>query len=231
MTPVQKGVAHSAHTAAAAHTYNRTRARARRHPSRRAWRTAHSPQRGERLLVVVVRGAHGGHHHGLRVPSQGVLRARAVPHHPRREQFRRTQRRDSRARSQQPRNTHRPSPPPPSPPPTHTHTCSSRVSLLSLYGMCFGFPCTSCSTSVWITLPSAVSERLILMPSFMRAPVAPVFDGLRGGGGGGDWGMHNRMRGGGGGDGGMHNRMRGGGGGDGGMHNRMGGGGGGARAR
>ena len=47
---------------------------------------------------------------------------------------------------------------------------SNLVSLESLYGICLDFP----STKEDITLPKAVKERLILIPSFNVYPVAPV---------------------------------------------------------
>ena len=53
-------------------------------------------------------------------------------------------------------------------------SCNSRVSLESLYGICEDFP----STNDEITLPNAVSDKLILIPSFNVYPVAPVFDYL-----------------------------------------------------
>jgi hypothetical protein len=52
----------------------------------------------------------------------------------------------------------------------NTHTCSNLVSLESLYGICDDFP----STKADITLPRAANERLILVASFKRSPVAPV---------------------------------------------------------
>mmetsp|Transcript_5045 Transcript_5045/g.15301 ORF Transcript_5045/g.15301 Transcript_5045/m.15301 type:complete len:219 (-) Transcript_5045:647-1303(-) len=51
-------------------------------------------------------------------------------------------------------------------------SCSIRVSLESLYGMCPPFP----STRALITFPNALSERLILVASLSRSPVAPVLD-------------------------------------------------------
>eukprot|EP00955_Chlamydomonas_euryale_P043649 352664-Chlamydomonas_euryale.AAC.6 len=51
-------------------------------------------------------------------------------------------------------------------------TCSRRVSLESRYGTWPLFP----STSAEMTFPSADSERLILVASLRRSPVAPVFD-------------------------------------------------------
>ena len=48
---------------------------------------------------------------------------------------------------------------------------SSRVSFESRYGMCCDLP----STNAEITLPSADSDRLILVASFRRSPVACVF--------------------------------------------------------
>ena len=51
----------------------------------------------------------------------------------------------------------------------------SRVSLESLYGMCFDFP----STRAEITLPSAERERLIFVASFKRSPVAPVINKVK----------------------------------------------------
>ena len=53
-------------------------------------------------------------------------------------------------------------------------SCRRRVSLESRYGMCCDFP----STSELMTLPRAVNDRLILMPSFIVQPVAPVFEFL-----------------------------------------------------
>jgi hypothetical protein len=47
---------------------------------------------------------------------------------------------------------------------------SKRVNLESLYGICLDYP----STREEITLPRAVKERLILIPSFKVYPVAPV---------------------------------------------------------
>ena len=48
-------------------------------------------------------------------------------------------------------------------------TCSSRVSLESRYGMCLLLP----STREEMTFPRADSDRLILVASFNRSPVAP----------------------------------------------------------
>lgn len=49
-------------------------------------------------------------------------------------------------------------------------SCSSRVSFELRYGMCVLLP----STSADMTLPSVDSDRLILVASFRRTPVAPV---------------------------------------------------------
>ena len=51
---------------------------------------------------------------------------------------------------------------------------SRRVNLESRYGICYDLP----STSELITLPSAVRDKLILMPSFIVWPVAPVLEFL-----------------------------------------------------
>ncbi len=53
-----------------------------------------------------------------------------------------------------------------------SESCSSRVSFESRYGMCLPLP----STSELITLPSADSDRLILVASLRRTPVAWVGD-------------------------------------------------------
>lgn len=52
-----------------------------------------------------------------------------------------------------------------------SESCNRRVSLESLYGIC---PPFLLYTRAFITLPSAVKERLILAPSFRVSPVAPV---------------------------------------------------------
>ncbi len=49
-------------------------------------------------------------------------------------------------------------------------SCSKRVSLESLYGMCLDLP----STSADMTLPYAESDRLIFVASLSRSPVAPI---------------------------------------------------------
>ena len=53
---------------------------------------------------------------------------------------------------------------------SRSFTCSSRVSLESLYGMCLLLP----STRAEMTFPRADSDRLILVASFSRSPVAPA---------------------------------------------------------
>ena len=55
-----------------------------------------------------------------------------------------------------------------------SESCNSRVNFESLYGICEDFP----STKDEITLPNAVSDKLILIPSFNVYPVAPVLDDL-----------------------------------------------------
>ena len=50
-----------------------------------------------------------------------------------------------------------------------SESCKSLVSFESLYGMCFDLP----STSAEMTLPRADSDKLILVASFKRSPVAP----------------------------------------------------------
>ena len=59
-----------------------------------------------------------------------------------------------------------------------SESCSRRVSLESRYGMCYDFLEETPSTSALMTFPKAVSDRLILMPSFIVWPVAPVFEFL-----------------------------------------------------
>ncbi len=54
--------------------------------------------------------------------------------------------------------------------PPNTPTCSRRVSLESRYGTC----AAPASVNALITLPSADRDRLILVASFSRSPVAPV---------------------------------------------------------
>lgn len=49
-------------------------------------------------------------------------------------------------------------------------SCNKRVSLESLYGIWCVFP----STKADITLPRALSDKLILAAYFMPSPVAPV---------------------------------------------------------
>ena len=51
-------------------------------------------------------------------------------------------------------------------------SCSSRVSFESRKGMCVDLP----STSAEMQLPSALSDRLILVASLRRSPVACVLD-------------------------------------------------------
>ena len=55
-----------------------------------------------------------------------------------------------------------------------SESCSSRVSLEFLYGMCWDFP----STNADMTFPRVDNDRLIFVASFNRWPVAPVLDCL-----------------------------------------------------
>jgi len=55
-----------------------------------------------------------------------------------------------------------------------SESCSSRVSLEFLYGMCWDFP----STKADMTFPRVDNDRLIFVASFNRWPVAPVLDCL-----------------------------------------------------
>ena len=52
-----------------------------------------------------------------------------------------------------------------------SESCRSLVSLEFLYGICVLLP----STNAEITLPRVDNDRLILLASFKRSPVAPVF--------------------------------------------------------
>ena len=55
-----------------------------------------------------------------------------------------------------------------------SESCRSLVSLEFRYGMCVLLP----STNAEMTLPSVESDKLILVASFNRCPVAPVLDCL-----------------------------------------------------
>ena len=53
-------------------------------------------------------------------------------------------------------------------------SCNNLVSLESLYGICWALP----STRAEITLPRALSDKLILAAYFIPSPTACVFDCL-----------------------------------------------------
>jgi len=55
-----------------------------------------------------------------------------------------------------------------------SESCNSRVNFESLYGICLDYP----STKDEITLPNAVRDKLIFIPSFNVCPVAPVLEDL-----------------------------------------------------
>jgi hypothetical protein len=107
-------------------------------------------QRAERLVVVPVRRSDVCDHHGLGVSSQAVLQHARQLRVPAGTQGQRSR----------PHNNIR-------------VLCRSTRRAPHLYGTCPLLP----STSALMTLPSAVRDRLILMPSFSRSPACTAVTG------------------------------------------------------